>query len=299
MRRISLLNAAVTVAAILSAAPLVARQQTPSATCDSSTIAPESYRLTTEAQALNVLRPREPWWEPYGTWNSPREIGTVNQGSVRLAERARELDDRNLLAHGYLARQYVVLAIDANKAGDAWRRVVRAGGAVTWTGMLYDVDPRSFFVFAFDPKGIRVFKYAQLAGALRTHFGVPDAPDADREAFWRALGGCVAPDAAPEVEIPWSSVRELRATTWTLRFELTDKVTITSDRGRRRTADTLEVNLHPGVGEADFRFGMTPFAWAPFGSPPAGTGPGAFHQRVKQMIETIFDPARYPPNFAS
>lgn len=294
MRRISLVLLAATTAVVLSVQPLVAQQLTSLKTCDEAGIKPESYRLTTEAQALNVLRPREPWWEPYDTWKSPREIGSVNEGSVRLAERAKELDERNLLAHGYLARQYVVLAIDASKAEDAWRRVVDSGGAIVWTGSLYEVDARSFFVFAFDQQGIRVFRYGELAGQLRTHFGVPEVPEPDRVEFWRALGGCLAVDATPEVEIPWSSVRELRATTWTLRFELSDKLTIKSDRRRQRTSDTLEVNLHPGVGEADFRFGMTPFGWAPFGPPPAGTGPGAFHHRVKQMIETVFETT---PNF--
>src|SRR5690606_22457228 len=100
------------------------------ATCDAATIDDESYRLATEAQALNVLRPREPWWEPYGLWKEPREIGDVNQGALRLAERARELDERNLLAHGYLARQMIVLAIDAQKAEDAWARVLDNGGAI-------------------------------------------------------------------------------------------------------------------------------------------------------------------------
>jgi hypothetical protein len=290
MRRIGLFSF-VALAALASVSPLAARQQSPKppvdATCDEASIEADSYELTTTAQARNALRPREPWWEPYGLWKNPREIGDLNEASTRLAERAKELDERNLLAHGYLARQYVVMAVDATKAEGEWRRVIDGGGAIVWTATLYEVDPRSYFVLAFDPRGIRMFRFASLAGELRTHFGVPDFPDADRVDFWRALGGCLPVDAAPEAEIRWSGVRQLRATTWTLRFELKDKLTIRSDRGRRRTDDTLEVNLHPRTGEVDFRFGMTPF-----GRPPVGADPAAYHQRVKQMIVTMFDPEK-------
>jgi hypothetical protein len=277
-------NAAV---AICLVSPLRAQERSPTsapaATCDESSIDSESYKLTTEAQALNVMRPRDRWWEPYGIWKGPREIGDLNDASTRLAERARELDDRNLLAHGYLARQYVVMAIDAQKAETEWRRVIDGGGAVVWTASLYDVDPRSFFVLAFDAKGIRVYRFAQLAGELRTRFGVPEFPGPDRIEFWRALGGCVPQNTDADVTIPWSNVRELRVTAWTLRFELRDRVTITSDRRKQRTDDTIEVNLHPAVGEVDFRFGMTPW-----GARAVGADPAAYHQRVKQLLTTTF-----------
>src|SRR5688500_15724059 len=99
MRRAGLTSALVA-AGFLSALPLAAIRQVPAsspgATCDETLITPDSYRLTTEGQAMNVLRPREPWWESFGVWKEPREIGNLNQGSVRLAERARELDERNL-----------------------------------------------------------------------------------------------------------------------------------------------------------------------------------------------------------
>ena len=282
MRRVGLLTAIAATA--ISVFPLDARQQTSApATCDETTLNTQSYKLTTEEQALNVLRPQDRWWEPYGIWKGPHEIGDPNEGSARLAERAKELDDRNLLAHGYLARQYVVMAIDAKKAEDEWRRVID-GGAITWTASLYDVDPRSIFVLAFDRRGIRVFRFSQLAGELRTHFGVPDYPGPDRVEFWRAMGGCLPPNLDPEAEIAWSAVRELQPTTWTLRFELRDKVTISSDRRQQRTDDRLDVNLHPFTGEIDFRFGMTPW-----GARPVAADPEAYHMRVKQMLEMVFE----------
>jgi hypothetical protein len=294
MRRVGLFPLVLVVAHLISASPAAARpepsQSSAAVACDEAAIHAESYRLTTEAQAMNALRPREAWWQPYGVWKEPREIGDLNQGAVRLAERAAELDASNLLAQGYLARQYVVMAVDAKKAEAAWERVLDNGGAIVWTATAYDVDPRSFFVIAFDRRAIRIFRFGQLAGALRTHFGVPDFPGADRVELWRALGGCLQPNAVPEAEISWSDVREIRTTKWTLRFELQDRIAITSDRGRKRTDDTLEINLHGHTGDIDFRFGMTPFARRPFDARPIGLEPAAYQLRVLQMLVKFFDP---------
>ena len=298
MRRIGLFL--IGISALSPTPPAAARQASSSpssATCEAGEINTVSYRLTTEAQAMNVLRPPEPWWEPYGIWKGPREIGNVNEGAARLAERALELDDTNLLAHGYLARQHVVMAVDAKKAEDAWTRVLDSDGAVVWTATLYEVDARSFFVVAFDRRSIRVFRFGQIAGPLRTHFGVPDFPGPARVDLWRALGGCLPAGLAPDAEIPWSAVREIRASNWTLRFALEDRVEISSDRGSRRNDDTLEINLHGQTGVTDFRFAMTPFARPPFYGRqfygrPVGPDPAAYQLRVLQMLVTFFDPER-------
>jgi hypothetical protein len=279
-------------AALLSTVPAVAVQDSAAVagTCDEARIVPESYRLATEAQALNVLRPREPWWEPFGIWKGPREIGDLNQGALRLAERARELDDRNLLAHGYLARQYVAMAVDATRAEAAWGRVLDNGGAIVWTATLYGVDPRSVFLIAFDRQSVRLFTLGQITGELRTHFGVPDLPGPERVDLWRALGGCLPANAVPDAEFAWSSVREIKPARWALRFELQDEITVTSDRGERRTDDSWEINLHPQTGPIDFRFGMAPFPRPPFGAVPVSRDPGAYQTRVMQMLLTFFDP---------
>ncbi len=261
---------------------------TSAATCDAAQINPDSYRLTTEAQAWNVIRPREPWWEPYGIWKSPREIGSVNAAATKLAEEAVRLDPRNLLAHSILARQYVVEAIDAQKAEDAWKTTIDNGGAVVWTATLYDVDPRSFFVLAAHPNGLRIYRFGQLGSRLRTHYGVPEFPEPDQTDFWRALGGCLPANDPPHAEIPWAEVREIEVTDWTLRFRLAGKVEIESDRGSRRTLETLNVNLHGQVGAFDFRYGMTPYGRRPIFARPGGVAATHYEQRVKQMIEKFF-----------
>ena len=68
MRRISAFALAIVAGAAVFSLDVQADQQqliaAGAATCDQGRIDPASYRLTTEAQALNVLRPREPGWEP-------------------------------------------------------------------------------------------------------------------------------------------------------------------------------------------------------------------------------------------
>jgi hypothetical protein len=234
-----------------------------------------------------VLRPRDPWWERFGIKDA-RELGDANEGSRLLAERARELDDRNLLAHGYLARQYVIAAVDASKAEDTWRKVLANGGAIVWIATLERIDPRNVFIVAFDHRGIRIFRFGELAGAVRTHFGVPDFPMPEREEFWRALGGCIPTTIASAAEIPWSSVREIRPTSLTLRFALNERVEIESDRGRRWADDEVDMHLHGRTGMFDPHFRMAPYFPPPFGPRSVEADPATFHLRVLQMLRTFF-----------
>ena len=291
MRRVRSFGVALLLAGAAGLPASAGSQERPaaaSATCDAAQISPDSYRLTTDAQAWNIIRPREPWWEEYGIWKNPREIGNLNEGATRLAEEARRIDPRNLLAHSILARQYVVEAIDAQKAEEAWKTTIDNGGSVVWTATLYDVDPRSFFVVAMNPRGMRIYRFGQLGSEIRTHYGVPEFPEPDQAAFWRALGGCLPPTDAPQVEIPWPEVREIEVTDYTLRFRLAGKVAIESDRGNRRSLDTVNVNLHGQVGAFDFRYGMSPYGRRPFFGRPGGVAATHYEQRVKQMLDKFF-----------
>lgn len=263
---------------------------TQSLTCAAADIKPESYRLAIEAQALNVTKPRYRWWDQYDIRKAPKDLTDLNAAAIAIAERARELDTSNLLAHAQLARHYVIGALDAKRAYDEWRRVLDAGGAIAWTATLHDVDPLAYFVLAFDRTGIRVYRLGQLAGALRTHYGVPELPGPDREELWRALGGCLPESIAPEASIPWSAVRELGAGTFVLAFDLDRRVTITSDRRKRRDLDRLVVSLHGAAGAADYGYG--PFG--PYRRPIdyggiAGTPP-LFQERIRGTLVEIFDP---------
>jgi hypothetical protein len=253
-------------------------------TCDPATIAAESYRLTVEAQALNVTKPYYRWWDNYDIGRKAKDVEDAGDAAIVIAERARELDDRNLLAHAQLARLYVTAGVDAKHAREAWRRTLDAGGAVVWVATLFDVDDRAYFVVAFDRQGIRLYRFGQLAGALRTNLGVPQIPGPDREELWRGLGGCLPDGMPPEATIPWSAIRELASGNFVLWFELDQPITVSSDRRKRRTLDTLMVSLHGTTGDFDFRRGY------PLRYRGAVTSAAAYQERVRGTLIDFFDP---------
>src|SRR5436190_7092485 len=114
-------TAVVLVAAALPAAAATREarhlQATEAPTCDARTIDPDSYALTTRAQARILNEDRTgPWWERFSVDEAARDLFDVNASSTYAAERARALDPRNLLAHALLARQYVVMGEDAARA---------------------------------------------------------------------------------------------------------------------------------------------------------------------------------------
>ena len=105
-----------------------------------------------------------------------------------------------------------------------------------------------------------------MTSELDTHFGAPELPRPEQVDYWRALGGCLSANAVPEAEIPWSGVTEISANNWTLRFDLAEKVTVESDRGRSRNDASLEITLH-------------------------GPAPALFQERVRQTLVKFVDPA--------
>lgn len=240
-------------------------------TCDEADIDPVSYRLTTRGVArLDDFTSTEP------------------------AERALRLDPDNLLAHGHLARQYLIAGEDATLADAAWRAVLDHGGAVVWTATLYDVDTKSFFLLAFDREALRVYRYGEIAGPYDTRLGMPQIVGEDRERFWRALGGCVDPSARPEATVPWSQVREIKSGNWVHYFKLTAPVVVTSDRGTRKTLSEIKVNLHGGTGTVDYlvtRDALEP--WNPYRASVRGIGMGplAYQERVRHTLVKFVDPA--------
>jgi hypothetical protein len=256
-------------------------------TCDAAAIKPESYRLTTEAQALNVTSPPHRWWDKYDIGRDVKSVRDMNDAAIAIAERARALDDANLLAHAQLARQYVVTGVDARAAREEWRRTLDARGAIVWTATLYDVDPRSYFVLAFDRQGIRVYRFGQLAGALKTTFGAPAFPGPDRVELWRALGGCLPANQPPAAEIAWADVREIESDDFTLAFRLGRRVEIASDRRKTKNLETVVVNLHGVTGEFDYRYAMV----SPM-RPHRRTAerPAQFQERVRGLLVEFFDP---------
>jgi hypothetical protein len=273
----------------------------PPATCDPERIDRESYRLATEAQALNVLRPRYEWWHGFLIGKHADDLADLNDTAISLAERARELDDNNLLAHGLLARGYVVAGENASKAETAWRRTLDGGGAVTWTATLYDVDGRSFFVLAFDRRALRVYRFGQLAGSSDTTMGVPRFPEAANVRFWRAMAGCLpgpgvpggSIDAAeaPEAEIPWADVSEIKSGNWVVWIKFRNPVRIRSDRGKTKEVRELKVNLHGQTGDLTFYYNVNGGGRVE-NLRGIAVGPTDYQRRVQHVLATLFDPQK-------
>ena len=182
----------------------------PSLTCDPGRIDPRSYALTTRAQARNLLEPRHSWWDSFDLGKYEDDLAGLNEVSTRLAERARQIDPSNLMAHGILARQYVVLG-EPEQAEPSWRRALDGGGAVVWSATLYDVDARTYFFVAFDRAALRVYRMDTLAGGpvKRGFYGIPDFPASSNDRFYEAMGGCLDPARKPEAVVPWSQLPAL------------------------------------------------------------------------------------------
>lgn len=257
-------------------------------TCNPDEIDPQSYRLTTRAQALNLLEPRHDWFDSFKLGKYMEDAYDLHDISARLAERALEIDPRNLMAHSELAREYLVLD-DPERAEAAWRRVIGAGGSVVWTATLYDVDARTYFIMAFDREGIRIYRFEQLAGPVKRRFyGIPEFPPADNVRFYEAVGGCISSDVGPEARVPWSDVREIKAGNWVLWFKLARPVTVSSDRNHKsKTLDQIKVALHGRTGELE--------VYKPVGEEHLemrGVGPIGYNDLVRRTIVKFVDPER-------
>lgn len=273
-------------AAVLWTVPVVAAAAEPALTCDPAQIDPRSYRLTTRAQAMNLLKPRHSWWDSFDLGKFAEDSWDLHDVAARLAERAADLDPRNQMAHGQLARVYLVLD-QQEPAERAWRRVMDAGAPVVWTATLYDVDARTYFVMAFDRAAIRIYRFDQVARSVRRGTGgVPEFPPADNEAFYAALGGCLDPRLTPQATIPWSEVREIKAGNWVLWFKLARPITVSSDRTQKaKTLEEIKVNLHGRAGELE--------VYKPVGDDKPGIrgrGPAGYQDLVRRTMVKFVDP---------
>lgn len=274
---------------LASAAPAAAEL-----TCDRAALDPRSYRLATEVQARIVTEDRYDWTDAFEVGRHELALADLNESATRAAEKAADLDPRNQLAAGVLARQYVVQD-DPERARSAWDAVLRAGGVVAWTATLYDVDARTYFVMTFGGDALRVYRFAQLVGTVdRGFYGIPRFPGPRNERFWRAMGGCVDPAVEPDAVVPWSDVLEIKAGNWVLWFKLTRPVEISSDRsGKSRQLREIKVALHGRTGTVE--------AYDPVGEQEfalRGRGPAGYQDLVRRTLVQFVDPGkriRLPP----
>ncbi len=282
VRRIASLWVALAVPALASAGSAAPP------TCSAGRIDASSYELTTRAVAMAVTEPRHRWWDSFDLGKYEYDLYDLNLAVTRVAERALEIDASNLLARQILARQYLVLG-EPELAEEAWRSVFAAGGSVAWTATLYDVDARTYFLVAFDARGIRVYRFDQVVKRLeRGFYSIPEFPGASDERFWASAAGCIPPEIVPDAEVPWSAVREIKAGNWVLWFKLTEPVRIASDRtGKRKMLDEIKLNLHGRTGSLE--------VYKPTGEyhlALRGRGPADYQDLVRRTLAQFVDPER-------
>lgn len=302
------LSPAAVVFTLLLSSPAVAQTYT----CDPGLLNRESYRLTTDAQALNVTRPRADWWDGFDASLRTHQnaLGDLNEAALTIAERALDLDPKNQLARSQVARQLVILGDDPDRAKAEIKALFANGGALAWTATLYDVDAKAFFVMGFDRAGIRVFRFGEAAPHFTTHLGVPEFPGPESHKLWRAWGGCFDPSTgsgSPRAEsrgdglseeafVPWSDVREIAAGNYVIWFRFNSPVTVTSDNRRKKTLKEFKVALHGAMGTVEFR--------QTSGSGDGdrwyedtrtftgiGRGPASYQDRIRLVLVAEVDPA--------
>jgi hypothetical protein len=265
-------------------------------TCDASRLSRESYRLSTDAQALNVTRPRTNWWDGFDASLRTHQdaLGDLNEAALTIAERALDLDPHNQLAQSQLARQLVILGEDAERARAEIKTLFASGGALAWTATLYDVDAKAFFVMAFNRDGITVFRFGEAAPNFPKHLGVPKFPGPEAAALWRAWGGCFDTLRA-EAVVPWADVREIAAGNYVIWFRFNTPVTVTSDNRKKKTLKEFKVALHGAMGTVDYR--LTPGSgdddrWyedtRTFTG--VGRGPASYQDRIRLALVAEIDP---------
>jgi len=287
-------------AALLLAAQPAAAQVVPSAhtlTCDRGVINPESYELTTIAQAANLLAPRSDFWDAFRINGHLETLDDLNHDAWELAERARTRDPRNLMAHSILARQYVILGRE-RAANEAWRTVMDHGGAVVWTATLYDVDAKSYFLMAFNQDALRIYRMGQFTGPIKRHLSIAEFPPPDATGFYEAVAGCPSSEVAPVATVPWNEVKEIKAGNWVLWFKLAQSISVTSDRGKKKVLREIKVNLHGETGHVELLASRNP-DYDPRWDYPSeqwtnvrgiGLGPYDYQHRVRDMIVRFVDP---------
>ena len=265
-------------------------------TCDPREIRSDSYRLSTDAQALNVTRPRTNWWDGFDASLRTHQnaLGDLNDAALTIAERALELDPRNQLAKSQLARQLVIDGYDSDRTRATVKELFAGGGAMAWTATLYDVDAKSFFVMAFDRDGIKVFRFGEAAPNFTRHLGVPEFPGPEAHKLWRAWGGCFD-DLRAEAVVPWSDVREIAAGNYVIWFRFNTPVIVTSDSRKKKTLKEFKVALHGAMGTVDYR--QTPGSgdddhWYEDTRTYTGIGrgPASYQDRIRLVLVAEVDP---------
>jgi hypothetical protein len=275
---------------LLAAAQQAVAPAAPSLTCDEAKLVPDSYRLTTEAEALILTAKRTAWWDNFIVNRHLEAAWDLHTEAAWAAEQALRLDPANRLAWSILAREYVVLGEELERAEQAWRATLDASGAVVWTATIYDVDPKSYFVVAFDRQGFRIYRFGAFVGKVERKLGVPQFPGPEKVALWRALGGCIDAGAEPEAVVPWSDVKEIEVGHWVLWIKLADKIKVRADSGDEEPLGKLKVAFHGQPGSVELHVHNESTDPRKATVTGVGLGPVDYQERLRWFLVRFFDP---------
>lgn len=256
-----------------------------SLTSDKDQIAAESYRLSVQDQALIWAKDSFP---KFLVW--PSQAFDVQQkksiASLRAAEEAVRLDERNAYAHALLARYYLIPEDTLDAAREHWKASFDHGVGISFPSMFYDVDTKRLFMSHFRKDGIYIYTYGQ--------FGVDtmkELPDETNTLYWEAQAGHIPEDLTPAAIIYWDNVERIKTGNWVHWLKLENEIKLRSDRGKEESMDEVKVAFLGGVGKFDWHLDW--WDLARHGKIEIRThtyGPADYNARLRSVILELVDP---------
>lgn len=254
-------------------------------TSDKGELAAESYRLSVEDQALiwaNDSFPRFIVW--------PSQAFDIQQkkiiASLRSAEEALRLDERNAYAHALLARYYLVPADTLDAARRHWKTAFEHGIGIAFPSMYYDVDTKRLFMSHIRNDGIYVYTYGQLGVDT-----MKQLPDESNTLYWEAHAGHIPEALEPAAIIYWENVERMKTGNWVQWLKLKDEITLTSDRGKKGALNEVKVALLGGVGKFDWHLDWWNLvAHRQVEIRTHTYGPADYNARLRSVILELVDP---------
>jgi hypothetical protein len=273
------------VAACAASTSFAIASEKTSLTSDKTEISPESYRLSVEDQALIWAKDSFP---RFIVW--PSQAFDIQQkksiASLRAAEEAARLDERNAYAHALLARYYLIPADTFDAAREHWNVSFDNNVGISFPSMLYDVDTKHLFLSHIRKDGVYIYTYEQ--------FGVDtmkELPDETNTRYWEAHAGHIPEDLEPAAIIYWNNVERIKTGNWVQWLKLKNKITVRYGRGKEKSLDEVKVAFLGGVGKFDWHLDWWDLAAHHEITIRTHTyGPADYNARLRSVILELVDP---------